>query len=135
MSARLIFAILSTILEEAGIAAAVLWGLPRIDIHIPIPALVVIMIAWAVFSVFLFRRGSWALGKKPTVGLTSMIGSKARAAKNLSPYGVIRIGGELWEAKSNGESIKKGEDVIVIGQDGLKLIVRRKNPDDLKSKG
>ena len=135
MTARLAFAILSTLLEEAGIAAAVLWGLPRIDVYIPMPGLISIMVAWAIFAIFLYRRGTWALEKKPMVGLPSMIGSKARVAKRLFPDGIVRIKGELWEAKSSGENIERGKEVIVVGQDGLKLVVRRKNPDDLKSDG
>ena len=135
MTARLAFAILSTLLEEAGIAAAVLWGLPRIDVYIPMPGLISIMVAWAIFAIFLYRRGTWALEKKPMVGLPSMIGSKARVAKRLFPDGIVRIKGELWEAKSSGENIERGKEVIVVGQNGLKLVVRRKNPDDLKSDG
>jgi len=135
MTARLAFAILSTLLEETGIAAAVLWGLPRIDVYIPMPGLILIMVAWAVFAVFLYRRGTWALEKKPMVGLPSMIDSEARVVKCLNPDGVVRIKGELWEAKSSGENIERGKEVIVVGQNGLKLLVRKKNPDDLKSDG
>ena len=135
MTARLAFAILSTMLEEAGIAVAVLWGLPRIDVNIPMPALILIMVAWAIFAIFLYRRGTWALEKKPMVGLPSMIDSKARVVECLNPDGVVRIKGELWEAKSGGENIERGKDVIVVGQDGLRLVVRKKNPDDLKSDG
>jgi len=50
----------------------------------------------------------------------------------LVPGGVIKIGDELWEAKSAGRKIKTGEEVIVVGQDRLKLVVRKSTAADLK---
>ena len=104
----------------------VLFGLPQIDIHIPLPGLIVLMIAWAAFSVFVFRMGSRALKRKPVLGLSDMIESKGKVVIPLTPSGVIRIKGELWEARSaGGRRINVGEEVIVVSQDGLKLIVRK----------
>ena len=128
MSVRLILAVLSTLLEETAIAAVVLWGLPRIEIYIPLPGLVAIMVGHAVLSVFIYRRGSRALKREPMVGLPSMIGSKARVVRPLTPNGMVRIKSELWEAISIGGAIEIDEDVIVVGQDGLKLIVREGRP-------
>lgn len=130
MRTRLIWAIVSTLLEEAAIAAIVLWGLPRLDIHIPLPALIFIMVAWAGLAVFIFRKGTQALKRKPVVGLSDMVGSKGKVVNQLDPQGMVRIKGELWEAISVGGRINVGREVTVVGQDGLKLIVRRSKPDD-----
>ena len=130
MRTRLIWAIVSTMLEEAAIAAVVLWGLPQIDINIPLWALIVMMVAWAAFTVFVFRKGTQALKKKPVVGLTNMVGSKGKVVNHLDPQGMVRIKGELWEAISVGGKVSTGKEVTVVGQDGLKLIVRRSRPDD-----
>ena len=125
MTARLILAIVSTTLEEAALVVIVIWGLPQIGIHIPLTGLIVLMLAWVGVSVFLYRMGSQALRRKPVAGLSDMIDSKGKVVRPLAPDGVIRIKGELWEAKSAGRRIKTGTEVTVIGQDGLKLVVRR----------
>jgi len=133
MSTRLVLAIISTLLEEAAIVAIVLWGLPQLGIHnFPRAGLIALMVAWGAFSVFTYRMGSRALRRKPVVDLLPMIGSKGKVASRLAPDGYIRIKGELWEAKSVGEEIDTGEEVTVLGQDGLKLIVRRSSHEDLE---
>jgi membrane-bound ClpP family serine protease len=125
MTTRLIVAILSTLLEEAAIAVVVLWGLPRLGVEIPLAGLIAFMVAWAAFAVFTYRKGTKALKKKPVVGLSNMVGSQGKVVTPLDPEGLVRIKGELWKSKSADRRINTGEGVIVVGQDGLKLIVRR----------
>ena len=78
MTGRLILAIISTILEEAAIVVIVLFGLPRLDVHMPVPGLIALMIAWGAYSVITYRIGSRALRRKPIVNLPDMVGSKGR---------------------------------------------------------
>ena len=125
-------AIVSNLLEEAALVVIVLWGLPRLGIHIPVAGLIAMMVAWGVISVILYRMGSRALLKKPITGLPAMIGSRGKVVSPLAPRGVIRIKNELWEAKSEGRKIKAGEAVTGVGQDGLRLVVRKSRPDELK---
>jgi membrane-bound ClpP family serine protease len=124
MSGRLVLAIVSTVLEEAAMAAIVLWGLPKLGIHIPLAGLVALMVAWAAYAVISYRMGSRALRRKPVTGLPTMIGSKGKVVSPLTPEGLVRIKGELWQAKSVGDRIDTGKEVIVVGQDGLKLICK-----------
>jgi membrane-bound ClpP family serine protease len=124
MTARLILAIVSIMLEEAAIVVIVLWGLPQLDIHIPLAGLIAVMVAWGAFAVITYRMGSRALKKKPVVGLPTMIGSRGKVVSPLAPEGFIRIKGELWEATSTGGNIDSGEEVTVVGQDGLKLVCK-----------
>lgn len=124
MTARLILAIVSTMLEEAAIVVIVLWGLPQLAIHIPLAGLIAVMVAWGAFAVITYRMGSRALKKKPVVGLPTMIGSRGKVVSPLAPEGFIRIKGELWEATSAGGNIDTGEEVTVVGQDGLKLVCK-----------
>lgn len=128
MTTRRILAIVSTLLEEAALAALILWGLPLLGIHLPLYVLVVLMAALAAFAVITYRLGSRALKKKPVVGLSDMVGSKGRVVSRLDPEGLVRIKGELWESKSAGRRIDAGAEVTVVGQEGLKLIVRRGKP-------
>ena len=130
MSARLIYAIVSILLEETAIVVIALWGLPQIGINIHIGILITVMVAFAVFSVFIYRVGSRALRIKP-VALSVMIGTKGKVASSLNPVGFVKIKDELWEAESLGSKIGVGKEVMVIGQDGLKLIVRQRNKDDI----
>jgi len=124
MTGRLIFAIVNTLLEEAAIAVIVLWGLPRVGIRIPLWGLIIIMVAWVVFSIFTFRLGTRALVKKQIAGLSDMIGTRGEVVSPLTPEGLVRIKGELWVARSATGEIKPGGEVIVVGQEKLKLVVR-----------
>jgi membrane-bound ClpP family serine protease len=128
MSVRRILAILSTLLDEVALAAIILWGLPRLGIHIPLAGLIALMAALVAYAVITYRLGSKALGKKPVVGLSDMVGSRGKVVTPLDPQGLVRIKGELWESTSADRRINTGEEVIVVGQDRLKLTVRRDKP-------
>ena len=132
VSGRFIIAIFSTLLEETGIAAIVLWGLPYLGVHIPLAGLIVLMIVWGAYAVITYRMGSRALMRKPVAGLGDVIGSSGKVVRRLAPNGVIRVGSELWEATSAGRRIKVGEEVTVLGRDGLRLIVSKSNSSKRK---
>lgn len=125
MSVRLIWAIISTLLEETALAVVVLWGLPQLGIEIPLAGLIALMVAWTAFAVITYQMGSRALRKKPVVGLSNMVGSRGEVVSRLDPEGLVRIKGELWKAKSAGRRIDAGEEVTVVRREGLKLIVRK----------
>ena len=126
MTGRLILAVVTTVLQEAALVAIILWGLPQLDIHIPRGGLIAIMLAWAANAVFFYLIGSRALKRKPFAGLGSMVGNKGKVVRPLDPDGLIRIGDELWEAKSASGQMDVGEWVTVVEQDGLKLMVTKK---------
>ena len=132
VTARLIYAIVSILLEEAAIVAVVLVGLPQLGIEMPVGALIAVMVAFAVFSVLLYRAGSQALRRKP-VALSVMVGSKGKVVSPLAPIGFIKIKDELWEAESVGSKISIGKEVMVVEQDGLKLTVRLHDIGKLKT--
>ena len=132
MSGRLIIAIVSTVLEEAALAVGVLWGLPKLGIHIPLWVLIIVMLAWGAYTIITYRMGSRALRRKPVHGLTAMLGSEGKVVSPLAPKGMVRIKGELWVAKSASGRMDTGEEVTVVRQDGLKLIVRKCSPGDLE---
>jgi len=135
MTARLILAIVSTSLEEAALVVIWRWGLPQIGIQIPLYVLIAVMVAWAAYSVITFWIVTRTLRRKALVGLPTMVGSKGKVVSQLAPEGQVMIKGELWGAKSIDRSIDSGEEVMVVGQDGLKLIVRKGNNSDLEGAG
>ena len=130
MSTRLVIAIFTTLVEEAVLVAVVLWGLPRLGINLHLGVLIALMAALAAYSIFTYRMGSRALKREPVVGLPDMVGAKGKTVSDLAPEGVVRIKGELWDAKAEGRRINAGTKVIVVGQEGLKLIVSREKPSE-----
>jgi membrane-bound serine protease (ClpP class) len=57
-----------------------------------------------------------------TTGKESLLGATGRTVDRLAPSGQVRIGGELWEARAEGE-IPEGAPVRVTAVDGLLLDV------------
>ena len=124
-TARLIIAVVSTLVVEAAYYVIWRWVLPEFDIQVPLWVLVAVMVFWAVFAVADFIFVTHILRRQTLVGLPTMEGSKGKAKSPLSPEGQIMIKGELWGAKSIDGDIDIGEVVTVVGQDGLQLVVRR----------
>ena len=133
-TARLILAIASTILEEVAIVVIWRWGLPQLGIYLPLSVLIGIMVVWVAFSVGTFIIVTRVLRKQALVGLPTMIGCKGKVINPLAPEGWIRIKNELWSATSLEGNIAQGEDVMVVGEDGLKLIVRKGSGDNSKKR-
>jgi membrane-bound serine protease (ClpP class) len=52
------------------------------------------------------------------------LGKEAKVIKDLKPSGLIEIGGEHFQALSEGDYLKSGTIVTVIGGEGFHLIVR-----------
>jgi membrane-bound ClpP family serine protease len=125
MKWRLVIAVITTLLDEAIVIVLILWGLPRLGIYLPIPVLVGIGVLWTAFAILLYISGSKVLSKKPLSGLTDLIGFKGKAVTPISPKGMVRVNGELWEAISLEGTIQKGENIIIEKQDRLKLTVRK----------
>jgi len=122
---RLVIAIISMALEQVAIWVIWRWLLPEFDIHLHVGVLIGIMIAWGIFGTWLFIFTTRALKKQATVGLPSMVGSTGMAAANLSPDGMVKIRGELWGAISEEGNISAGERIVVTGENGLQLLVRK----------
>ncbi|OGO19212.1 MAG: hypothetical protein A2Z15_03745 [Chloroflexi bacterium RBG_16_50_11] len=122
---RLVLAVISTAAEEVAIWAIWRWMLPEFGIALHVGVLIGVMIAWGALSIWLFIFTSRALKKQATVGLPSMVGSTGKAAGNLAPEGMVKIRGELWGAVSEQGNIAAGEGILVVGENGLKLIVRK----------
>jgi membrane protein implicated in regulation of membrane protease activity len=110
-------------LEETALAVIVLIGLPELGINLHVALLIVLMVVWMAIAILNYQAGSRALKKSPVVGLGTMIGSRGKVVKPLQPEGLIKVGSELWHAKSVDTSIENGSEVIVVGQDGKTLIV------------
>jgi membrane-bound ClpP family serine protease len=96
---------------------------------------VTVMVAWAVFAITSFIFVTHVLRQRATVGLPTMVGTRGKARSPLNPEGQVMIKGERWGAKSIDGDVNIGEAVMVVGQDGLQLIVRRTGTGNLKASG
>jgi len=132
---RLIVAIISTILEEIAIVVIWYWGLPEMDIYLSHYVLIAVMVGWLAYSVFTFWFVTRSLRRKLVIGLPTMVGSKGKAVSPLTPVGQVRIKGELWGAESIDRNINEGEQIVVVEEDGLKLMVRRAGNSKLQGSG
>lgn len=66
--------------------------------------------------------------EKADTGKEGLIGKQAEARSDLDPVGQIFVHGEIWNARSK-ESVHKGDDVTVVGVEGLTLIVKKTEID------
>jgi membrane-bound ClpP family serine protease len=128
-NSRFIIAVITNLLDEALIVAVILWGLPQLGVNIPLWGTILICIGFIVYAMIFYIMGSKALIRRPTPGFTDQIELKGKAVDRLSPEGTVKIAGELWTARAENGPIQAGSPVIVVGQKGFKLIVRRRDSD------
>jgi len=126
---RLIVAIITNLLDEAVIVAAIIFGLPRLGIDIPLWGIILICTAFLAYAVIFYKIGSDVLKKKPLPGFSDMVGVEGRTGGQWNPHGFIRAASELWEARAEQGTIPPGTKVIVVSQNGLKLVVRPLSTD------
>jgi len=119
----IVFSIVTGLLEEAALAAVVLWLLPLLGVNIPIWGLILLMVAYGVKEGITYRIGARALQRKPVVSLEAMVGCRGEAATPLAPNGYVRVEGELWRASSTGPNIDEGDEIVVVEVRRLTLLV------------
>lgn len=116
-----VYAIITTLLKEVALIMVVLWLLPRFGINIPIWALILMMAGLGTYEYIAYRLGKKALDKKPII--SPDIGSRGRVTTPLTPKGYVRVSGELWKASSIDSNIDAGEEVVIVGIEGMSLFV------------
>jgi membrane protein implicated in regulation of membrane protease activity len=124
MKFRLVWAIISVIVEEIAIMVVALLVFPQFDIKVSTLVLVLIMFGWLVFSALLYVVGVRALDRKPVDDMNSIIGKRGVVIEELNPKGLVKVNGELWGAES-AENIAAGEEVIITGYSGIRLKAAR----------
>jgi membrane-bound serine protease (ClpP class) len=120
-----IYAITGTIIEEAALAIIVLWGLPKINIFLPLWALILLMLALLGYASYTYRMGRQAMNRIPIVSPETIIGSDGIVATPLSPGGYVKVKGELWKASSETR-VEVGDKIVVTDINGIKLLVTPK---------
>jgi membrane-bound ClpP family serine protease len=67
-------------------------------------------------------RGIEALGRKPDIDLTRLVGMKGEAHTRVFMEGTVYVNGEEWSARSSN-SIPAGSPIVVTSRQGLVLLV------------
>jgi len=132
----IVYSIVTGLLEEAALAAVVLWLLPLLGVNIPIWGLILLMVGYGVKEGITYRIGARALQRKPVVSSEAMVGCYGRATMPLAPDGYVRVAGELWRALSTGPNIDGGDEVVVVEVKRLTLFVAPlPNNIDIRERG
>ncbi|HYM80672.1 MAG TPA: nodulation protein NfeD [Candidatus Limnocylindria bacterium] len=116
------------ILAAGGVLSMVLGSLilfhgggsgPRLSLGVIAAATLVT----TAFFLFVVGAGLRAQRRRVTTGAEGMIGRRGVSIERLAPDGRVRVGDEYWNAVSS-RPLEIGEDVEIIGVDGLRLRVR-----------
>ena len=114
------------LLDDAAAIALVLLVVWVLDIKIPLPVMIVAALLLGTFAFIIHKAVIPSLHKKKITGSEGMIGLKGTVIGPLRPVGVVMVSGELWKTKSVDEDIEAGEEVEIVGLNGLILMVRLK---------
>lgn len=98
--------------------------MPRLTVSWPLIALMTASIT--SFFLFALSAGIRAQRARAASGIESMIGATGVAASDLDPWGTVQVRSELWSAVAEEGSIRKGEQVRVVGAEGVRLKVIKK---------
>ena len=82
-----------------------------------------VVLVTAFFFLFVVGMGIRAQRAKPVSGLEGMVGDIGQSLDALNPLGTVLVHGEIWQARSVGQPIEKGERVRVVALEGLKVVV------------
>jgi membrane-bound serine protease (ClpP class) len=93
--------------------------------RISVLVIVVMTLLVVAFFTFVLGKGIRALARRISFGSEALVGGAGTAVTDLSPEGVILLGGEQWSARAVEGGVASGEKVEVVGRDGLRLLVRR----------
>ncbi len=118
--------VLVLLLDEVAALVLVLLVLSFFNIRIPLWVTVVIALLLGGFAFMIHKVIIPSFHKKPVTGSEGMIGLEGTVIKPLTPFGVIRIDGEYWKAKSVDGNIAMGGEVEILRLNKLTLEVKRK---------
>jgi membrane-bound serine protease (ClpP class) len=118
-----ILVIVAAILIYVALAGIPFVGLAANDEE----ALGVTLFAVALIIAGIFAAGVRAQFKRVKTGKEALIGAKGTAITDLNPKGTARVNGEFWEAATQDIMIKAGQQVEVVGMDGMTLVVKPAN--------
>ncbi len=102
------------------------------------PVTILVMTALlATIMIFIVFKGVDAQRRRIVTGPNSLLGDAGTAlddfhssddrGEGLSLSGTVRVDGEEWSAVSMGETIRSGDEVIIVAAEGIHLVVVKRN--------
>lgn len=115
-------------LGVGGLIAFVLGSILLMDTDVPAleiawPVIITASVVTGVFIMAIAAMAAKGHRRQPVSGAGHLVGKTAVAVGPLDPEGRVRFEGELWHARSQ-ESVTEGEQVRIVGLNGLTLEVR-----------
>jgi len=78
----------------------------------------------AAIIILIFAAGFKAQFRRVKTGKEALIGARGVATTDLKPKGEVRVMSEFWEATAKNTTIAAGQEVEVIGMEGMTLVVK-----------
>lgn len=118
------------LLTLAGLISLVLGSVMLVDTPLPFMRISLELIlplaaAMAVFAAVLARVAIRSHRSRVTMGPEGLVGEVGQARTDIAPEGEVYIQGAYWGAYSDAP-VKKGERVVVVSVEGLRLKVTRR---------
>jgi membrane-bound ClpP family serine protease len=117
--------VLILLLDEVAAVALVWLVLTIFNISIPFWFAVVVALLVGVVIFITHRVIIPSFHKKQVTGSEGMLGLMGTVIEPLTPFGIVRVEGEYWKARSVDENVEAGEDVEIVGLDRLTVRVKR----------
>ena len=120
------------VLTVGGIISFVIGAMMLMDttlapaLRVSWQVIVVMALLLALFFLFVIGAAIRAHMRKVQTGEEGMLQARGRALGPLAPRGSVLVEGERWRARAADGQIAEGEEVEVVGQEGLVLIVRKR---------
>ncbi len=117
----------------AGVVAIVLGGLLLFNssasyARVGWPVLVVVAVLAAVAFFLVVSRIRIAFRRPQATGVSTLVGEAGITLSDLDPRGQVKVRGEIWRARTEGEILLRDERIVVLSVEGLTLVVRRAGP-------
>ena len=77
-------------------------------------------LCFMIFAMMITR----SLRSKVTTGREGLIGLEVEITEDLDPEGMVKCRGEVWRARTKGESLRKGSPAVVVSVDSIILVVK-----------
>jgi len=109
------------------------------DIALRVSPITILMTTFVLSTILIFIvfKGVGAQRRRVVTGPDSLSGDGGTALEDFRPVddrrdglslsGTVRVGGEEWSAVSMGETIRSGDEVIVVAAEGIHLVVVKRN--------
>jgi membrane-bound serine protease (ClpP class) len=78
----------------------------------------------ALIMALILYAGVKAQFRRVKTGKEALIGARGVATTDLKPKGEVRVMSEFWEATAKDATIDAGQEVEVVGMEGMTLVVK-----------